>query len=134
MSEYRCRFNWCGVPFPHRHRPPNTAEVAEAEATYVIQHPPECQWRKDIYTWCSCGVTQHITDLYTLKQCKGCTQDIWVGPRQLACHEREGQPMVCYACSFIVLSVFDLWQEDPAETVAHHLGGGFPAEGRPRTS
>jgi hypothetical protein len=53
-------------PNPHRHRPPNEAEVAEARSTYVIEHPPTCSWRKDIYDGCSCGVTQHITDLYTL--------------------------------------------------------------------
>ena len=61
-----CRHYACLVPMPHRHRRPNAAEVAEAESTYVIQHPPECAWRRDIYDGCSCGVTQHITDLYSL--------------------------------------------------------------------
>ncbi len=56
-----CRHYACVVPMPHRHRKPNAAEVAEAESTYVIQHPPSCAWRKDIYDGCSCGVTQHIT-------------------------------------------------------------------------
>jgi hypothetical protein len=47
----------CPVPGPHRHRPPNKVEVAEARYSITVEHPPTCMWRKDIYTYCDCGVT-----------------------------------------------------------------------------
>lgn len=61
-----CRVRDCDVPVPHRHRPPNPAEVAESWTTLTLEHLPTCAWRLDVYDGCSCGLTQAITDLYTL--------------------------------------------------------------------
>ena len=56
----------CWVPEPHRHRPPTSAEIAESRTSLTVEHLPRCGWRLDVYGGCSCGVTQAITDLYTL--------------------------------------------------------------------
>ena len=58
--------DFCYVPVPHRHRKPTKAEVLEARQTIVLEHLPDCAWRKDIYDGCSCGVTGAVTDLYSL--------------------------------------------------------------------
>lgn len=61
-----CRDRACWVPEPHRHRPPTPAEFAESRSVLALDHLPQCAWRLDIYDGCSCGLTQAITDLYTL--------------------------------------------------------------------
>lgn len=76
-----------------------------------------------------------ITDLYTLKQCEICRQDVWVGPRQMAAYEQDPGDYViaCYldAIRFVAATTGQL--PDPDSDV-QHLGGGYPVEGRPRVT
>ena len=74
-----------------------------------------------------------ITELYTLGRCANpdCQfgGDIWVGPRQLATY-RQYEPraiLFCYVCCMIA-------QEQAGMSLdkVESLGGGYPAEGRPR--
>jgi len=67
-----------------------------------------------------------VTDLYTLGTCDTCLQTIWIGPRSLELYrgDPENHLLMCYACTF---AMPDIGSWDVQE-----LGGGFPAEGRPR--
>jgi len=69
-----------------------------------------------------------ITDLYTLKQCGRCGQDVWMGPRQLAYYKVDPDDSIifCMVCAVHVLP-------DGGTANLHQLGGGYPTEGRPRT-
>lgn len=76
-----------------------------------------------------------VTDLYTLKQCERCSQDVWVGPRQMAEYEQkpDGYWIMCYLDAAYVASVANGRLIEPDSDV-QQLGGGYPVEGRPRVT
>jgi hypothetical protein len=74
-----------------------------------------------------------ITDLYTLSHCAadGCGA-VWIGPRQLARLQSnpDGFIVLCYIHA-VYWQVASTGSFDP-DTDVTQLGGGYPAEGRPR--
>ena len=69
-----------------------------------------------------------ITDLYTLRRCMHCSRDVWVGPRQTEFWRQNLEALIlCFICAMI--SRIAAGESRPE---VHQLGGGYPAEGRPR--
>jgi hypothetical protein len=76
-----------------------------------------------------------VTDLYTLKQCEFCGQDVWVGPRQMAAYTANpnGFQVSCFLDAVQVATITSGAPLDPDSDVVQ-LGGGYPVEGRPRVT
>ena len=74
-----------------------------------------------------------ITDLYSLRQCEACGQDIWIGPRQSAFYAQDPASffVLCFECAVPVVAAINGGRFNPDSDV-RHLGGGSQVEGRPR--